>query len=174
MRQVYKLVSTLCMGYLSFETVRPPAEPPVERLAECRKVSMEYSPPPGKCPATQHHAISLGTGKGPMLSLQSDGSCILQQSKSGLERIPYEIMGLIIRDLDLEDIFGLSLSSKHFQYLVREERICRVILTVSSYMRFTTYILQMCRTDTNHRRKPPTPWRRERPRKPASPARCGD
>ncbi|KAK7754837.1 hypothetical protein SLS62_003151 [Diatrype stigma] len=63
------------------------------------------------------------------MSVLHSGGSRIYPSKSGLERIPYEIMGFIIRNLEIEDIFDLSLVSKHFQYLVREDRFCRVILT---------------------------------------------
>jgi hypothetical protein len=49
----------------------------------------------------------------------------------GLQRLPYEIMYYIAMDLTIEEVFDLSLCSRHFQYLIREERFCRAIVKVS-------------------------------------------
>ncbi|KAI0179107.1 hypothetical protein GGR52DRAFT_534844 [Hypoxylon sp. FL1284] len=51
---------------------------------------------------------------------------------SGLQRLPYEIMAYIVGYLDIDEIFDLSLSCQHFQYLVREERFCKTIITAKA------------------------------------------
>ncbi|KAI0386612.1 hypothetical protein F5Y04DRAFT_241879 [Hypomontagnella monticulosa] len=51
---------------------------------------------------------------------------------SGLQRLPYEIMANIVGHLDIDEVFDLSRSSRHFQYLVREERFCRAIITAKA------------------------------------------
>ncbi|KAI0095444.1 hypothetical protein F4814DRAFT_182122 [Daldinia grandis] len=51
---------------------------------------------------------------------------------SNLQRLPYEIMAYIMNYLDIDEIFDLSLSCRHFQYLVREERFCRAIITAQA------------------------------------------
>ncbi|RYP93027.1 hypothetical protein DL770_000901 [Monosporascus sp. CRB-9-2] len=52
--------------------------------------------------------------------------------KSPLQRLPYEIIGFIVQNLDLEDVFELSLCSPDFQYLIRDERFCRAVLTAKA------------------------------------------
>lgn len=56
----------------------------------------------------------------------------------GLQRLPYEIMAYIVKHLDIDEVFDLSLSSRHFQYLVREERFCKAIITVSYCQSYVT------------------------------------
>ncbi|KAI1751292.1 hypothetical protein F4782DRAFT_505318 [Xylaria castorea] len=48
---------------------------------------------------------------------------------SGLQRLPYELVAYIVEDLDIEDIFNWSLCNKHFQYLIRENRFCKRVVT---------------------------------------------
>ncbi|KAI1389798.1 uncharacterized protein F4822DRAFT_214184 [Hypoxylon trugodes] len=50
----------------------------------------------------------------------------------GLQRLPYEIMAYIVKYLTIDQIFNLSLCSRHFQYLVREESFCRAIMTAKA------------------------------------------
>lgn len=45
-----------------------------------------------------------------------------------LATLPYEIIGIIVQDLDLEDVFHISLSSKRFLYLIHEDRVCKTVL----------------------------------------------
>jgi hypothetical protein len=47
-----------------------------------------------------------------------------------LATLPYEIIGIIVQDLDLEDVFHISLSSKRFLYLIHEDRVCKTVLEV--------------------------------------------
>ncbi|KAI1418682.1 hypothetical protein F5Y13DRAFT_4710 [Hypoxylon sp. FL1857] len=51
---------------------------------------------------------------------------------SGLQRLPYEIMAYIVNYLDVDEIFDLSLCSRDFQYLVREERFCKAVITAKA------------------------------------------
>ncbi|KAI0851266.1 hypothetical protein F5Y00DRAFT_251854 [Daldinia vernicosa] len=51
---------------------------------------------------------------------------------SKLQRLPYEIMSYIVYYLDIDEIFDLSLSCRHFQYLVREERFCKAIIATQA------------------------------------------
>ncbi|POS72828.1 hypothetical protein DHEL01_v208771 [Diaporthe helianthi] len=44
-----------------------------------------------------------------------------------LSKLPYEIINLIVQELELDDVFHLSLSPR-FSYLIREERVCKAIL----------------------------------------------
>ncbi|KAI0455874.1 hypothetical protein F5B21DRAFT_523114 [Xylaria acuta] len=49
---------------------------------------------------------------------------------SGLQRLPYELVAYIVEYLEVEDVFNWSLCSKHFQYIIREDRFCkRVVMT---------------------------------------------
>ncbi|KAI1466031.1 uncharacterized protein F4812DRAFT_94237 [Daldinia caldariorum] len=51
---------------------------------------------------------------------------------SKLQRLPYEIMAYIVEYLDIDEIFDLSLSCRHFQYLVKEESFCRAIIATQA------------------------------------------
>ncbi|KAI1662636.1 hypothetical protein F4813DRAFT_378216 [Daldinia decipiens] len=51
---------------------------------------------------------------------------------SNLQRLPYEIMSYIVNYLDIDEIFDLSLTCRYFQYLVREERFCKAIITAQA------------------------------------------
>jgi hypothetical protein len=46
-----------------------------------------------------------------------------------LSKLPYEIICLIVQDLELDDVFHLSLSPR-FSYLIKEDRVCMTILEV--------------------------------------------
>jgi hypothetical protein len=48
-----------------------------------------------------------------------------------LSKLPYEIIGLIVQELELDDVFHLSLSPR-FGYLIKEDRVCKAILEVLS------------------------------------------
>jgi hypothetical protein len=50
----------------------------------------------------------------------------------GLKRLPYEILSYIVQELSLDTIFNLALTCHHFQYLVREGALCKMLLRVSS------------------------------------------
>ncbi|KAI1157448.1 hypothetical protein F5B18DRAFT_669750 [Nemania serpens] len=47
---------------------------------------------------------------------------------SGLQRLPYELIAYIVELLAIQDIFYLSLCSKHFQYILREDRFCKPVI----------------------------------------------
>ncbi|KAI1819083.1 hypothetical protein F4861DRAFT_188264 [Xylaria intraflava] len=47
----------------------------------------------------------------------------------GIQRLPYELMAYIVRHLGVEDVFHWSLCSKHFQYMIREDRFCKPVIT---------------------------------------------
>ncbi|KAI0206938.1 hypothetical protein F4808DRAFT_12902 [Astrocystis sublimbata] len=47
----------------------------------------------------------------------------------GLQQLPYELVLYIADDLEIEDIFNWSLCSKHFEYLIREDRFCMRVVT---------------------------------------------
>lgn len=46
-----------------------------------------------------------------------------------LSKLPYEIISLIVQELEIDDVFHLSLSPR-FNYLIKEDRICKPILEV--------------------------------------------
>lgn len=48
-----------------------------------------------------------------------------------LSKLPYEIVSLIVQELEIDDIFHLSLSPR-FSYLIKEDRVCKSILEVLS------------------------------------------
>lgn len=48
-----------------------------------------------------------------------------------LSKLPYEIVSLIVQELEIDDVFHLSLSPR-FNYLVKEDRVCKSILEVLS------------------------------------------
>ncbi|KAJ4396002.1 hypothetical protein N0V93_000218 [Gnomoniopsis smithogilvyi] len=45
-----------------------------------------------------------------------------------LQSLPYEVVSIITQSLDLEDLFHLALSCQRFQYLIRDDRSCKVFL----------------------------------------------
>ncbi|KAI1188643.1 hypothetical protein F5B17DRAFT_394716 [Nemania serpens] len=45
-----------------------------------------------------------------------------------LQRLPYELVAYVVEDLDIEDAFNLSLCSKHFQFIIREDRFCKSVV----------------------------------------------
>ncbi|KAI3326043.1 hypothetical protein HD806DRAFT_520747 [Xylariaceae sp. AK1471] len=45
-----------------------------------------------------------------------------------LQRLPYELVAYIVKDLDIEDVFHWSLCSKHFEYIIREDRFCKPVV----------------------------------------------
>lgn len=49
-----------------------------------------------------------------------------------LSKLPYEIINLIVQELELDDVFHLSLSPR-FSYLIKEDRECKAILEVLSF-----------------------------------------
>lgn len=51
-----------------------------------------------------------------------------------METLPYEVIGIIVQDLDLEDVFHLSLASKRFLYLIQEEWVCKSVLEVLTFL----------------------------------------
>ncbi|KAI0885633.1 uncharacterized protein GGS22DRAFT_199850 [Annulohypoxylon maeteangense] len=57
---------------------------------------------------------------------------VIPQRTSGLQRLPYEIIAYIVKYLDIDDVFHLSLCSRHFQYLVREERFCKTLINIKA------------------------------------------
>lgn len=52
-----------------------------------------------------------------------------------LRRLPYEVVSIVTKSLDLEDIFHLALSCQRFQYLIRDDRSCKGFLEVSTLLR---------------------------------------
>ena len=50
---------------------------------------------------------------------------------SGLQKLPYEIMANVATSLSIEEIFDLSLSCRHFQYLITEDSFAKHIIRVS-------------------------------------------
>lgn len=48
-----------------------------------------------------------------------------------LSKLPYEIISLIVQELEIDDVFHLSLSPR-FNYLIKEDRVCKSILEVLS------------------------------------------
>ncbi|KAI0896773.1 hypothetical protein F4806DRAFT_441135 [Annulohypoxylon nitens] len=59
-------------------------------------------------------------------------SIVTSLRTSGLQRLPYEIIAYIVKYLDIDDVFMLSLCSRHFQYLVREERFCKTLINMKA------------------------------------------
>jgi len=49
----------------------------------------------------------------------------------GIQRMPYELIAWIVKDLEVEDTFNLSLCCKQFQYIIREDRFCKPVIKVS-------------------------------------------
>lgn len=49
-----------------------------------------------------------------------------------LRYLPYEVVSIITETLDLEDIFHLAISCRQLQYLIYDNRRCKVFLSVSS------------------------------------------
>ena len=48
-----------------------------------------------------------------------------------VRRLPYEIIAYIAQSLDISDVFNLSLTCQHFQYLIHEKNICKTVLEVT-------------------------------------------
>lgn len=55
-----------------------------------------------------------------------------------LSKLPYEIISLIVQELDLDDVFHLGLL-RRFHYLIKEDRVCKAILEVT-----VTHTLEPC------------------------------
>ncbi|KAK8073357.1 hypothetical protein PG994_004256 [Apiospora phragmitis] len=53
---------------------------------------------------------------------------VVWPSSSGLTKLPYEMMANIAMRLGIEEVFDLSLCSRHFQYLVTEDNFCKPII----------------------------------------------
>ncbi|KAK8139782.1 F-box protein [Apiospora sp. TS-2023a] len=49
-------------------------------------------------------------------------------SSSGLQKLPYEMMANIAMSLSIEEVFDLSLCSRHFQYIITEDSFCKAIV----------------------------------------------
>ncbi|KAI0114504.1 hypothetical protein GGR51DRAFT_546607 [Nemania sp. FL0031] len=49
-------------------------------------------------------------------------------SLARLQRLPYELVAYIVESLDIEDVFNWSLCSKHFEYIIREDRFCKPVV----------------------------------------------
>lgn len=64
-----------------------------------------------------------------------------------LSKLPYEIISLIVQELDLDDVFHLSLSPR-FSYLIQEDRVCKAILEVLFAQRAHTLQFQVLLMDT--------------------------
>ena len=47
-----------------------------------------------------------------------------------LRHLPYEIVFYVAQQLDLEDVYNLSLTCRQFQYLAKEDNICKAVLEV--------------------------------------------
>ncbi|KAI1817342.1 hypothetical protein GGS20DRAFT_32590 [Poronia punctata] len=47
---------------------------------------------------------------------------------AGIQQLPYELMAKVVEDLEPEDVFHLSLCSKQFQYIIREDRFCKLVV----------------------------------------------
>ncbi|KAI1315046.1 hypothetical protein F5Y16DRAFT_406985 [Xylariaceae sp. FL0255] len=51
-----------------------------------------------------------------------------------IQGLPYELVAYVVQDLDIEDVFNLSLTNKHFQYIIRQDNFCKpVIVAQASY-----------------------------------------
>ncbi|KAI1421097.1 hypothetical protein F5Y12DRAFT_59734 [Xylaria sp. FL1777] len=46
----------------------------------------------------------------------------------GLQRLPYELVACTVEYLDIEDVFHWSLCSKHFHYIIRDDRFCKPVI----------------------------------------------
>jgi hypothetical protein len=58
----------------------------------------------------------------------------LWHSSSGLKNLPYEMMANIAMRLSIEEVFDLSLCSRHFQYIITEDSFSKVIVLVSRFI----------------------------------------
>ncbi|RYP78400.1 hypothetical protein DL771_000585 [Monosporascus sp. 5C6A] len=74
---------------------------------------------------------SLQVHNEPMIASQGAEQTVYR-GKSQLQRLPYEIIGFIVQNLDLQDVFELSLCSRDFQYLIRDERFCRTVIAAKA------------------------------------------
>ncbi|ETS81711.1 hypothetical protein PFICI_06713 [Pestalotiopsis fici W106-1] len=50
----------------------------------------------------------------------------------GFKRLPYEILSYIVQELSLETIFDLAQTCHHFEYLVREVNLCKMLLRLKA------------------------------------------
>ncbi|KAM0809111.1 hypothetical protein AB5N19_09454 [Seiridium cardinale] len=51
---------------------------------------------------------------------------------SNIRRLPYEILSIIVKELSLNTIYDLSQSCRHFQYLIRDENLCKMLLKIKA------------------------------------------
>lgn len=66
-----------------------------------------------------------------MMRVPGSADGLLPSPLPGLQRLPYEIVSNIALSLTLDSIFDLALCSRHFQYVIRENNFCRIIVMVS-------------------------------------------
>lgn len=48
-----------------------------------------------------------------------------------IRRLPFEIVIYVVGNLGLSDVYNLSLTCRHFLFLVTDERLCKALLEVS-------------------------------------------
>lgn len=58
---------------------------------------------------------------------------VFRHSFSGLQTLPYEMMANVAMSLSIEEVFDLSLCSRHFQYIITEDSFCKAIVLVSRF-----------------------------------------
>lgn len=54
----------------------------------------------------------------------------LVSTACGIKRLPYELLVFILRELSLESIYALAQTCHHFGYLIRDEKLCKMLLKV--------------------------------------------
>jgi len=50
----------------------------------------------------------------------------------GLTKLPYEVLANVADSLDFDDVVNLGTTSKHFLFLLTEERICKSVVQVGA------------------------------------------
>ncbi|KAK7928453.1 F-box protein [Apiospora marii] len=69
----------------------------------------------------------LATSGAGTSSSRSD-AMVVWLSSPGLTKLPYEMMANIAMSLSIEEVFDLSLCSRHFHYIITEDSFCKAIV----------------------------------------------
>lgn len=62
--------------------------------------------------------------------IQKNQILLLQDLMCRLTNLPYEVLANVADSLSFDDVFNLGRTSKHFLFLLTEERICKSFVQV--------------------------------------------
>jgi hypothetical protein len=81
-----------------------------------------------------HHITEDSDNMSFMMGLEADiePRCWLSEHRQSLLTLSREVMQVVLKNLSLEDVFHLGLACKKLQYLLTDDKICKLILQVSN------------------------------------------